>query len=282
MNRRDLLGALRLLTERGWALGLLGMMILSVAFVQLGGWQHHRYAAKVLRNTWIEANYGAEPVPLAVVLPTPSAPLPQDQQWRPVTIEGVYETSGQLVVRNRSFGRESGFEVLVPLRRDDHSLVLIHRGWVPMGQTGVAPAAVPLPPPGRVEVTARLRPSEPPADRTPPPGQVQRINLAQIGAGLDGPLYQAYGDLAGESPAPTQAPRRLLRPDEDLGPHLGYAWQWWLFAAAGYGVLGYHMLREARRRNGNTEPIRWRLPSPVGRSRSGELSDEEWEDAANG
>jgi cytochrome oxidase assembly protein ShyY1 len=198
-----------------------------------------------------------------------------------VIISGSYEPSGQLVVRNRSFGRESGFEVLVPLRRSDGSVVVIDRGWVPLGESGAAPAPVPPPPSGPVEVTARLRPGEPGSDRTPPPGQVMQIDLPRIAAGIDGPLYQAYGQLAAESPAPAQAPRLLPRPDEDLGPHLGYAWQWWLFAVAGYGLFGYHLLREGRRRVGTTGPIRWRLPAVVGRSRAGEPTDEEWEDAAD-
>ncbi|MBL8928844.1 MAG: SURF1 family protein [Kineosporiaceae bacterium] len=282
----DLLGALRLLRERGWLIGLLGVILASIAFVQLGEWQHHRYAAKVERNRWIDANYDAPPVPLGSVLPTPATPLAVERQWQPVRVQGIYEPFAQLLVRNRPLGNDPGFEVLVPLRLADGSAFLIDRGWLPTGSTGGLPDVVPAPPSGTVEVIAHLRPPEPSLDRVAPQGQVWRIDPVAIEAGMHGPVYSAFGVLASESPAPpggaSGAPALLPRPDEDLGPHLGYAWQWWMFTVVGYGVLGYYMVREARQRSGNPEPLRWRLPVASGsRGRSGrELTDEEWEDAA--
>jgi cytochrome oxidase assembly protein ShyY1 len=104
-----------------------------------------------------------------------------------------------------------------------------------------------------VQLTARIRPFEPATDRTAPPGQVSRIDRAQLeralaDAGLAGGVLGGYAVLATESPAPASAPTPLPRPDVDLGVHLAYAYQWWIFAVLLYLVLGVALYREAERR----------------------------------
>ena len=164
---------------------------------------------------------------------------------------------------------------------------------------------------------ARLRPTEPPLDRAPPPGQELRIDVPRITAALGGSaVTRAYGVLAAEDPAPAAAPRLLERPDGDLGPHLAYAIQWWLGAVVVYVLLVVYAAKEAARRR---EEALGSVPSPADapddgqghgtdavhavaptvpgaprlrgagskaaerwRSRrGGELSDEEWEDLAD-
>ncbi len=272
----DLGAALRLMRRPGWAFGLLAVVVLSVAFVRLGEWQHARYEAKVERNRWIDANYTAAPVPLDDLLPGSGAPLRPEVQWRPATVTGHYEAVTQQLLRNRALGNAAGFEVLVPLRLADGSALLIDRGWVPTGRTGGVPDAVPAPPPGPVTLVVRLRPGEGSDPRTSPPGQQYRVDLARLADVVGGPLRQGYGVLAEESPRPDPAPTLIPHPDEDLGPHLGYAWQWWVFAVAGYGLFGHYLLRDARRSRG-VGPITWSPRRP--RAPRGP-TDEEWEDAA--
>lgn len=283
VTRADLIGALRVLRERGWLIGLISVVVLSVAFVRLGEWQHHRYESKVERNRWIDANYDAPAAPLAGLLPAGATSLPRAQEWRSAEVQGVYESFAQVLIRNRPLHGDAGFEVVVPLRRDDGSALLVDRGWLPLGTTGGSPDVVPAPPGGRVDLVVRLRPGEPPSDRTPPPGQQFRIDPQRIAQDVIGPVLPLYGVLASETPATTPAPTLLPRPDEDLGPHLGYAWQWWMFASAAYLIFGYYLLREQRQRSGNPEPIRLRMPASLAarRSRVREPSDEEWEDAAD-
>lgn len=271
--------SLSLLRERGWAAGALFVVVLSVAFVWLGDWQFGRHETKVVRNERIDTNYFAPPVPLTSVLASPSTPLPPREQWRPVQVRGTYEPDRTVLVRNRPLRGVFGYEVIVPLRQADGSAVLVDRGWIPNGRTGAEPDSVPAPPTGTVTVVVRLRPGEPPLDRDPPPGQELRIDLARIAAGTGGPVYQAYGVLASEDPTPSEAPTLLPHPDEDLGPHLSYSFQWAVFALAAYVVFGYYLSKEARRRDG-VEPAPL-LASRPRRRRSGP-TDEEWEDAANG
>lgn len=291
---REARACCRLLLERGWLFAVVGAIALSVVFTLLGRWQYGRHETKVARNERIEANYDAAPVPLAEVLSTPADPPAPGEQWTPVSVTGEYLTDRTVLVRNRPFDGVYGFEVLVPLRVLDGSgdgagwgasdspsgdVLLVDRGWVPNGPTGAAPDRVPDPPRGRVELVARLRPSEPGLDRTPPAGQQLRIDLPRIARQLGEPLgerlYQAYGVLDQETPAaaddetPGGGVLRLPRPDEDLGPHLAYAVQWWAFALACYGVLGHYLLREVRLRAGTL------VPSATRRRRN---VDEEWED----
>jgi len=289
MTRSDVLGALRLLREGGWLLGLLGVIALSVAFVQLGEWQHGRYEAKAERNRWIDANYAAVPLPLTRLMPRADEELPTELQWRPAAVTGVYDAGAQVLVRNRSLNGDAGFEVVLPLRLAGGGVLWVDRGWLAAGTTSDLPDAVPAPPSGTVDAVVRLLRPEPRLDRTPPAGQVWRIDPADLAGAVPfdaaGPIYDAYGVLASESPTSAQTPVVLPRPDEDLGPHLGYAWQWWMFAVSGYLVLGYHMLREARQRSGDPEPLRLRMPARLAGilgSRRDEPSDEEWEDAATG
>lgn len=269
----ELRAAAALLRERGWLIALLGVIALSVVFTLLGRWQYSRHEAKVERRDRVEANYDAAPVPLGRVLATPDAALEPAREWTPVTVTGRYRPEDTVLVRNRPHEDAYGFAVLVPLQTLTGDVLMVDRGWVPNGRTGAAaPDRVPRSPSGVVEVTARLRPSEPGLDRDPPPGQQLRIDLPriaeQIGVPLGQGLYRAYGVLAQESPPVADRPAPLPRPQPGLGINLAYAYQWWAFALAAYAVLGHYLLREVRRRGG--EPVR--APGP----RAG--LDEEYED----
>jgi len=283
--------AVLLLREPFWARLGVAVVLLAVAFFFLGRWQLGRHEAKVARNDVVLENYSATPVPLDAVLATPASALPADRQWTRVRLRGRYEAAGQTLVRNRPLDGTFGFEVVVPLRLASGAAFLVDRGWVPAGEKVVEPDAVPAPPPGTVEVVVRVRPGEPPLDRTPPPGQELRIDLGRLALRAGGTVYRgAYGVLAAEQPAPAVAPAPLPEPDLDLGPHLAYAVQWWIGDVAAFGLLGYYALKEARVRAAGGRgpsgsppkpPEPGRPPKPA-RPRRREPSDEEWEDAATG
>ncbi len=152
---------------------------------------------------------------------------------------------------------------------------------------------------------ARLRPSEPRVDRAPPPGQALRIHVPDLAGQLGVQAYQAYGLLDSEDPAPAVAPEPLPLPASGLGINLAYAVQWWGFAVAALVLLARYARREVARRRDvadpaaapqaepprtrppRTRPARTRpprtglAPARFGRSRRRELTDEEWEDAAD-
>jgi len=276
--------ALMLLRERYWALTALGVVALSVAFVLLGRWQWHRHEAKVERRDQVAAAYDAAPVPLTDVLAGPATPLPAGRQWAPVRVTGSYDAARTLLVRNRPYDGEYGFEVLVPLRLSGGGTLVVDRGWIPFGESATALPVAPAPPGGTVELVVRLRPGEPADGRRPPAGQLLRIDLAEISAEVGGPVQQAYGVLAAEQPRPADAPALLPRPDTGLGPHLAYAYNWWGFAVAAYGLLGYYALREVQNRRLGARGVTPDQLATARRSRSRrrKVRDEDWEDAAAG
>lgn len=268
------LDALRLLRERLWLRSLLLLILFAVTCVFLGRWQWTRHVHQAGAVHRVEVNYDSHPQPLQHLLPTPGTDLADDLEWRQVTLTGEYQTDRTVLVRNRPINGRFGYEVIVPLRTASGALFLVDRGWIPGGRTGARPDAVPAPPPGQVEVVARLRPSESPSDRSAPAGQALRINIPHLTAGLGAPAFQAYGVLGSETPAPTTAPQPLPEPDHDLGNHLAYALQWWMFAAGGFVLLGYLAFREAQNRDLRARGLD---PAQVGRRRSRPgPEDEQW------
>jgi cytochrome oxidase assembly protein ShyY1 len=243
-------------------------------------------------------------VSLAELVPALAEPLPREAGWRPVRVRGTYLDDETVVIRNRpNENGEFGYEVVVPFRVDGGPVLLVDRGWIPNGASGARPDAVPAAPPGEVTVVARLRPTEPPIARAAPAGQAERIDVPRLTAAVGAPAVTgAYAVLAQEEPPPATAPTPIPRPDEDLGPHLAYALQWWLGAVAVYVLLVVYARKEAQRRLRPTqelpegEPAQAQEAVPAGvpasarrapalgwgrRSGRRELTDEEWEDLAD-
>lgn len=276
--------ALRLFRERYWAGTAVGVVLLSVVFVLLGRWQLHRHEAKVERRDRVAANYGAQPVPLADVLATATTPLPAAAEWTPVRVTGTYDAGRTLLVRNRPYEGQYGYEVVVPLRLPDGSAIPVDRGWIDFGESATRLPPVPAAPSGQVEVVVRLRPYEPGDGAYEVPGQLRRIAADEVAAKVPGPLYRAYGVLAAQTPRSVQAPRLLPRPDTDLGPHLAYTYNWWGFAVAAYVLLGYYALREvqARRLAARGVGAEQLAAARAARRRSRRVRDEDVEDAALG
>jgi cytochrome oxidase assembly protein ShyY1 len=231
--------------------GYLAMAIVfAIGCWFLSQWQFARLAEARVEVNRLSENYSREAVPLASVLPTLDG-FDADDKWVPVEMTGTYLVDQQTLVRNRPYGGNPGFEVLVPLQLADDSVFIVDRGWVPSGDEQDYPDAIPVAPSGEVTVVARLKASEPElAGRSAPAGQIATIELPALAATLGGDMYTgAYGLLATETPAPADRPLAAAQPEEDEGPHLSYALQWLLFALFGFGGLGYALRTEFRIRN---------------------------------
>ena len=200
-----------------------------------------------------------------------------DDEWQPVAVSGEYLIDEQLLVRARPRAGQPGFEVIVPLRLDDGGLVIVNRGWLPVGSAQDSPDVVPAAPAGRVDVVGRVRPSEPTLPgRGAPEGQIATIHLPTVADSLGDEVVEgAYLQLVDESPAPATRPQAALRPLIDEGPHLSYTFQWYVFALLGFIGFGWAIRQELRiQRAAETgEPV-----PPPKRRRSGPTDDEE-EDA---
>jgi len=247
---------------RRW-LGYLGLTVaFAIACTLLGMWQYSRNEERERDVQRIERNYDAAPIPVDEALPALDE-LDPELEWQPVRLRGSYETDEQLLVRGRPRDGGTGFEVLVPFRLDDGRVLVVDRGWIPTGSTSDEPESVPAAPEGEVTVVARLRTGEPEIPgRSAPAGQLATIHLPSVAELVGGDVYTgAYGALASETPSVSPVPAPAARPQEDLGPHLSYMFQWFAFGVLAFVGLGWAIRQERRVAAGIAPPERTRRSS---------------------
>lgn len=242
-------------TTRQWVILAVAAVVLAALCLVAGRWQWDRSESRNAEIDLVNANWSAPVVPVGEILDGPGAVVPDDEVWQRVELEGEYVADATVLLRNRPVGGRGGYHVLVPFetQADGQDVVMvIDRGFVPLGTDGSRPDAVPAPPSGTVTVVASLRADEPASDRDAPPGQVQAISTEQVlAAGPDGADWAegrtvgAYGALRAEEPAPETALAALPKPDTDPGSHLSYAFQWCIFAL---GAIGGYILLWRRER----------------------------------
>jgi cytochrome oxidase assembly protein ShyY1 len=234
---------------RRWGAYLALVLVFAVACGLLSWWQWARRAETLAQGTLVTDNYESSPAPIDALLPSLGA-WKAAEEWRPVHLHGHYLADEQLLVRNRVYNANPGFEVLVPLQLDDGRVFVIDRGWLPIGDTQDTPDHVPAPPSGAVTVVARLQQSEPVLPgRTAPDGQIPEINLTEVAtlAGTAGSTFTgAYGLLDSETPPPAERPTAAQEPVTDEGPHLSYAIQWIAFGILAFFGLFWAYRREKR------------------------------------
>ena len=248
-----------LLTPRWIALFLLIVVLIPI-MVRLGFWQYHRHEDKVAHNDLSSHNIAREPVPADEILAV-GKKLPADLQWRRVTATGRYDTGHEVLARQRSMNDVVGLYVVTPLVTDDGRTLLVNRGWIPNPPRATDRPEVPPAPTGTVTVTGRLRPDETREDsgirdRAALPGQVMRISGFELGAQVPRPMFGGYIELTEQQPTLADAPDLVPAPDdEDLGPHLAYAVQWWLFALALLAMFVKLVRAEARELEAELEAL---------------------------
>ncbi|OIJ87224.1 SURF1 family protein [Streptomyces colonosanans] len=244
----------RFLLSRQWVILTLVMLALIPTMIELGFWQLHRHEHKVALNKVIGDSLAAKPVP-AETLTSPGATVRHVDLYRRVTAKGHFDTAHEVVVRRRTnTNGDIGYHVLTPFVLDDGKVLLVNRGWIPADLAQTVYPKVPAPESGEITVTGRLMPDETTAEsgikdvQGLPDRQIMLISSGQQAKGLGKQVLAGYIELV--SPAPKgDSPELIAAPEHnDIGPHMAYAIQWWLFSAA--VPVGWFILarREARDR----------------------------------
>jgi surfeit locus 1 family protein len=213
--------------------GTLAVLALAALFVRLGIWQLDRLDERVARNETVAAR-----------MELPSFDLESFSgdtaglHYRVAELTGEYDAAHGIVLAGRSYQSSPGVHLLVPVRLRDGSGILVQRGWIPaLDASTVDPAA--HSDAGPVQLRGILLPF-------PELGANLRSETTSADAGFRRLWYRLDGEgLRHRSPYPvaplylqllpdeTDAgyPLPLPPPDLDNGPHLGYALQWFSFAA---------------------------------------------------
>ena len=98
-----------------------------VIMLGLGTWQVERLAWKNALIERIESGLRAAPAPLPARIE-----IPADWDFRRASVTGQFLHDFELNLAARSMNGQIGYQIVTPLKRDDGSLVLVNRGWVPL------------------------------------------------------------------------------------------------------------------------------------------------------
>lgn len=208
-----------------WIVGHLLAIVTIVAFVDLGFWQLRRHDEKVALRDAVTAAQAMEPIPIE------TAPA---GSYRRVTASGTFDGSRQTKVL-RSQGGVSGYHVLTPFILESGRAVLVDRGWISLDAEIPEPFGLPT------DIAGTLWPAEEgsgvPESLTP---AVRRIDPEIQRRFTDYEFIDEYLLLTGHDYPATDFPILPEEPEISLGPHMGYAVQWFLFAAV--VLVGYPLL----------------------------------------
>jgi surfeit locus 1 family protein len=216
------------------ALGLVFLCLVAA------DWQYTRGVDRQARNNVIEERIARSPIELS----SRDAVL-ENNEWQSITTTGRFDSTQQILLRNRYWEGKYGYEVLTLFTNTSGEKFWVDRGWVKAGATATTPPEVTAVPTGDVSITGRFR-----LDSSLPRGSF--FALPATGEGLVSELNaqsqldteKFYIDLlSGSEASLTPAAPAQLPPLSD-GPHKAYALQWLFFG--GLIVYGRILIRRTR------------------------------------
>ena len=216
------------------ALGLVFLCLVAA------DWQYTRGVDRQARNNVIEERIARSPIELS----SRDAVL-DNNEWQSITTSGRFDSTQQILLRNRYWEGKYGYEVLTLFTNTSGEKFWVDRGWVKAGATATTPPEVTAVPTGDVSITGRFR-----LDSSLPRGSF--FALPATGEGLVWELNaqsqldteKFYIDLlSGSEASLTPAAPAQLPPLSD-GPHKAYALQWLFFG--GLIVYGRILIRRTR------------------------------------
>lgn len=237
------------ISRRWWWVTLLVLALIAV-FARLGVWQLSRLEERRAQNAAYLAQISQSPVALDASYLTANMDELVD---RSAIVQGQYDHDEQIILTQQSWLGRPGAHLVTPLvLADGTTAVLVDRGWIPAadvtaGDFGQFDEA------GQLSVVGAIQPSQTlSGDRqtepTGPQTQWYRIDVeaiqGQMPYGLL-PFYLLQTPLEGVQE--TLPYRVAAEIDLSEGPHLGYAIQWFLFAAVlGIGYARFVSTHDAR------------------------------------
>jgi len=254
----------QIFSRRWWWTTLLVLLAMGV-LIRLGFWQLDRLDQRRMFNAHVQEVQAMSP--LVLTAETLEEPL-ETMEYRAVSVTGEYDAGHQVALRNQAWHGELGYTLLTPFKIAGTDMsILINRGWVPAADS-TPDGDQTYPQPGVVTVTGIIRLSQTApdfgrrSDPTPQAGQILSVwNLANVEAiafQIPFPILPVYLQRAPDTsfPSDINAWTDDLLPFPSLpelelteGPHMGYALQWFTFAAIlgiGYPIFLKRELQDNR------------------------------------
>ncbi len=235
--------------SKKWIFLTILVAAIVVLFVRLGFWQLDRFDQKRTYNATLATRWQMAPLDLSV------EQLPDDLdelEYRRVTAQGSFDYANQLVLKGQIYRNAPGNVLVTPFVMNNGEAVLVARGWVPSDRS--APQFwSELEEPAGAPMIGLVRPSQPPPANqpsTPPPtAQTEwyRIDIPAIQAQMPYKLAPVWIQQLPEAARPIdRLPVREEPTALDASTHMGYAVQWFSFAAIAF--FGYIMFVRFRER----------------------------------
>jgi surfeit locus 1 family protein len=225
--------------SRKWLLTTILVIAAMAVMVRLGIWQLDRLHQRRLFNARVEAQIDQPALTLSGEALTSDL---ASMEYRPVIVSGEYDFAHEVALRNQAMNGQWGVDLITPLRiAGTNQAVLVNRGWIP-GNDFESGNWQKYAEPGQVEIHGIIRDTDTnpqigrrndviPTSGDPPLKAWNLLNVGGIAGQIPYPILPVYVQQAPD-PAWTGLPQRSL-PTLDLseGPHMGYALQWFGFAA---------------------------------------------------
>lgn len=247
----------RTLLSKKWLIPTLLVPLAAAAMVRLGMWQLDRLEQRQAHNQQVRAMLSAEAVDLSAQTMLGPAPEITEEdlsawEYRSVHVRGEFDSSTGMIIRNQAWEQRPGVHLLAPLLiQGTDQAVLVDLGWIPQEEyrEGKWKGYIRT---GPVKLQGMIRASQSPpvlgGQSNPIPQRGQHItawNFIDIDVMQKQIPYSLLPVYVQAAPQGEQdnLPYRT-RPEFELtaGPHLGYAIQWFAFAAVlglGYPVYVY-------------------------------------------
>lgn len=231
---------------RQWLFLLLALSVAAVC-LRLGFWQLDRLGERRARNEEIRVGLSQPPISLNEALDSS-----QLSAYQRVEAQGQFDPEQEILLSPRARNGLPGVHLVTPLLLSGQpEAILVDRGWIPADERNL-PERAKFETSEIVSVTGYLRASVEQASLffLPENGdegaklEWQTLDLAAIQGQIEQPLVDWV--LVLTDPVESASPQPIPQPDLDLseGPHLGYALQWFSFAAIALVGGGYWLWRQ--------------------------------------
>jgi surfeit locus 1 family protein len=237
-----------------WLLTTVLVLAAGGVMVRLGIWQLDRLAARRVFNAGAQAQRDAPELDLNTAGPGEDL---ESMAYRAVQATGEFMFDDEVALRNQVFEGRPAYRLVTPLQlRGREEIVLVDRGFVPADEYTPGDTVTYSSPTGEVAVSGIIRTSQTRpdigsrSDPTPVPGEEllvwNLINIEQIAGQIPGRFLSIYIQLQAGSAGSGYPVPEAFTPELTEGPHLGYAIQWFTFAAILWVGYPFFVRREGR------------------------------------